>query len=116
MTNHAPQYKHLIDTQWKPGVSGNPSGKPKGTKHLSTWIKELMDDEDFEFTLADGSKHYGTPIKAIVTVLIRRAVEGDMRAFDLLGKYGYGTKVELTQQELPVPILGGLSQNVSKTD
>ena len=27
---------------WKPGQSGNPSGKPKGTNHLSTWIRELI--------------------------------------------------------------------------
>ena len=30
---------------WLPGQSGNPSGKPKGIKNLSTWIREFLEDE-----------------------------------------------------------------------
>jgi hypothetical protein len=38
----------------------------------------------------------GAPVKAIIKVLITRAQNGDVRAFDALAKYGYGTKVEVT--------------------
>lgn len=83
------------DTQFKPGESGNPSGAAKGSKHLSTWIKELLDDE--EFTLADfrGSEYKGAPIKAIVQVAMYKAVEGDKDAREWLAKYGYGNKLEI---------------------
>ena len=99
---------------WKPGQSGNPSGKPRGTKHLSSWIKELMEDEQFNRRLIDGSIVQGAPIKAVVQTVILKAIDGDLRAFDLLGRYGYGTKLELTSkdEQLPVPILGALSKDI----
>ena len=45
----------LIDTilLFKPGVSGNPKGRPPGTKSLKTYAKEyllsLSDEEKLEF-------------------------------------------------------------------
>lgn len=96
---------------WKPGQSGNPNGKPKGTKHLSTWIRELMEDESFEFQLKDGTLIKNAPVKAIVCTLLNKAIDGDLRAIDLIGKYGYGSKVDITSnyKPLPIPILGGIS-------
>ena len=109
MSNYSPKTEHLKATQWRPGQSGNPAGKPLGTKHISTYIREMMDDDDFEQKLADGSILKGSPVKAVVKTLILRALNGDLRAFDLLAKYGYGTKIELEARELPQPILSGLS-------
>lgn len=84
------------ETRWKPGQSGNPDGKPKGTKHLSTHIKEMLEDDNFELKLKDGSILKGRPVEAIIKTAVAKAVSGDMRAFDMLGKYGYGTKLDLT--------------------
>lgn len=91
---------------WQPGQSGNPSGKPKGTKHLSSWIQELMEDEEFIHKVKGGKTKKEVPIKAIVTTLILKAIDGDTKAFDLLAKYGYGTKHDITSknQQLPMPI------------
>lgn len=105
---------HMANEQnlkpWQPGQSGNPAGKPKGTRHLSTWIQEMMEDDRFEQRLRNGQVKYEAPVKAIVTVLIQRAIEGDLKAFDLLAKYGYGTRLDITSKDqlLPVPILSGL--------
>lgn len=49
-----------------------------------------MEDEQFEGKLMDGTLIKGAPIKAIVNTLILKAIGGDEKAFDLLGKYGYG--------------------------
>lgn len=44
---------HLKPYQFKPGQSGNPSGKRKGTvslkKYAQKYIQELTDDEKLEF-------------------------------------------------------------------
>lgn len=86
------------DTQFQPGQSGNPAGVPKGTKHLSTWIQQLLNDEKFEAQIQRGLKivdYKGAPIKAIIQAQMIRALNGDVKAFDVLGKYGYGTKTEI---------------------
>jgi len=112
MANPNPKTEHLESTQWQPGQSGNPAGKPKGTKHLSSWIRELMENEGFEHKLENGTIVHEAPVQAIVHVLIQKALRGDMKAFDLLGKYGYGSRIDITSEDrpLPTPIMGGLSR------
>ena len=38
------------ETQFKPGESGNPNGRPAGSKNLATIIREL-EDENFDWSL-----------------------------------------------------------------
>lgn len=87
-----------IATRFKPGQSGNPDGKPKGTKHINSWIQELLEDEDFEADLIDSKKGLvefkGAPIKAIILAQRHKAVNGDQKAVDLLLKYGWPAKNE----------------------
>jgi hypothetical protein len=95
------------NTQYRPGESGNPAGKPKGALHLSTHIQNLLNDPEFTTWVTDpkeGWKEYtGAPVKAIIRVLIIKAMAGDVKAFDALGKYGYGTKLQLSNDpENPV--------------
>lgn len=85
--------------QWKPGQSGNPAGKPKGAKQLSTWIQNLLNDDEFEFIILGGKdkgkqiSYKGAPIKAIVGVAIHKAMKGDVKWADWLAKHGYGSKI-----------------------
>jgi len=77
---------------WKPGQSGNPRGMTKGTKHASTWIQELLNDEDFNITISK-KRYKGAPLRAMVKAQVIRAMDGDTRAFDVLLKHGWG-KIE----------------------
>ena len=43
--------KPPIHTQWPPGQSGNPSGRPKGRRNLKTELKELLGKQ---ITIRDG--------------------------------------------------------------
>jgi len=115
MSNPSPVTEHLNATKWKSGQSGNPKGKPKGTKHLSTWIREMMEDENFEYKLASGTLINEAPVKAIVKTMIIKAIDGDIRAFDIIGKYGYGTRPEVMAgiNTQVIPILGGLTDKES---
>lgn len=114
MTNYNPKTEHLNNTQWLPGQSGNPAGKPKGVKHLSTWIQEVMEDETFEQKLTDGIIFKGVPAKAIVTCLIIKALSGDMKAFDLIGKYGYSVNLDPNNLSNHLPQLIQWGSNVKK--
>lgn len=88
-------------TQFKPGESGNPAGKPKGTKHINTWVQELLHDDEFQAWISDartGVKEYkGAPIKAIIKAQIIKAVNGDTKAYDSLVKSGWVQKQEIDQ-------------------
>lgn len=86
--------------KFKPGESGNPAGKPKGTKHLSTRIQEMLGDPKFTdklrkidgFSDADGA----TPMEVIVGAAMVAAAKGDGKARDWLGKFGYGHQIDIT--------------------
>jgi hypothetical protein len=84
--------------KFEPGVSGNPAGNHKRTKHLSTWIQDLLNDEEFEAQILEGYKivdFKGAPIKAIIKAQMIKALNGDVKAFESLAKFGYGTKTEV---------------------
>lgn len=83
-------------TQFQPGVSGNPAGKPPGTRSLSATIQEIMEDDDFEVELKGGAKLKGRPSKKITEVMYKLALSGNTKAADWIAKYGYGTKLDLT--------------------
>lgn len=76
------------------------NGNKKGTKHLSTHIQELLNDEEFTAWIPDareGFKEFkGAPMKAILRALAIKAAKGDVKAFDALAKYGYGQKIDIT--------------------
>lgn len=60
--------------QFKPGQSGNPAGKPKGTKHLSTILKAMLNEEveiDGKMIKFD---------QALIKRLLKKATEGDIKA------------------------------------
>lgn len=90
-------------TQFPPGVSGNPAGKPKGTRSLSTIIRDLLEGEqDFNWALLpdnsnDLKKKYESvvPFEAIVFVASGQAMRGDQAAREWLRKAGYGDKLDI---------------------
>jgi hypothetical protein len=89
--------------KFKPGQSGNPNGRPKGTKNLATIIREL-EAEDFDWTHVpiknkEAVMQMGSPFKAIVLVALGQAVSGDKAAREWLRKAGYGDKLDITSNE-----------------
>lgn len=81
-----------------PPVKGevrNPKGKPKGTIHLSTHIQNMLNDENFELKLKDGTLLKEMPVKAIIKTAIAKSLSGDTRAMEILFKHGYGEKLKV---------------------
>lgn len=88
---------------FKEGYDARRGSKPLGSKHISTYIREMMEDESFKYIMPDGNTVSGAPIKAILSVLMMKAIHGDLRAIDLIAKYGYGTKTNITL-DVPAPV------------
>lgn len=76
------------------------NGAPKGTKHISTWIQEMMNDNEFETQVLDsktGWKDYkGAPLKAIIQVAAKQALAGDDKAREWLAKHGWKAQLDIT--------------------
>lgn len=83
-------------TRFKPGVSGNPAGRPKGSKNVRTVVRNMLLDEDFDWSMLSTLNSeklkimYGTVGKAIAMRAMVDAINGDVRAAEWLRKTAYG--------------------------
>ena len=64
--------------QFKRGQSGNPKGRPKRTRNLSTLVRKVL-DETVEATI-EGKRRRIDRREAMVRVLVNNAMKGDPRA------------------------------------
>ena len=63
---------------FKPGKSGNPKGRPKGARSLSTILREML-EEPIDIVV-DGKKERREFREVIIRKLLKKANDGDMRA------------------------------------
>lgn len=109
-------------TPWKPGQSGNPNGKPKGSKSLASIIREL-EDEEFDWNripikdrekmqaLAAEFGPVGSPFRVMIYRALMDAVLGKgaekSSAREFLRKAGYGDKLDITTKgkEIQSPLI-----------
>ena len=72
------------NTQFQPGQSGNPKGRPKGTRNLAT---DLAEELEQKILITEGGKQqWTTKQQAVIKTLIAKAVKGETRAADVLIK------------------------------
>lgn len=73
---------------WQPGVSGNPRGRPKGSRNIKKVIQDLLNDPNAARKLALRlPRDTETPLEAIVHTLMVKAIRGDVRASEILLKH-----------------------------
>jgi hypothetical protein len=65
-------------SQFKPGRSGNPSGKAKGLRSMSAELRDILGEEIT--VAADGAIKTVSKQRALASSLITAAIEGDLRA------------------------------------
>lgn len=73
-------------TKFKKGQSGNPAGRPKLRD-----IKEVLTD------LLSQEKNKQQLVDAVMTVVVNKALKGDLKAADMLLSYTYGKPTQKTE-------------------
>ena len=73
----------------------------KGSKHLSTLIREIGENIDWDKTTLKNKEQmkalYGNNgWKAIVYVAMTKSMAGDAKAMEWLAKHGYGQNIDIT--------------------
>jgi len=71
-------------SRFKPGQSGNPKGRPKGRKNIHTIFEETLYKP---VTVTENGRKRKVPaIEALFLSLLRKSLDGDMRALEKLTK------------------------------
>lgn len=71
---------------WKKGQSGNPAGRKPGSRNVSTIVRKMLEQNTVDEMLVSNNladMAHGQPIsyaKAMVLAMIKKALEGDIRA------------------------------------
>lgn len=103
--------------QFKPGLSGNPKGRPRGSRNASTLLDEALKER---VTVSEnGRRRKVTKLEVILKQLVNSAAQGDHRAIRLLLEWT--EKLELTDRSgKPLTLvqlleaIGGLSDEGEK--
>jgi hypothetical protein len=75
-------------SKFKKGQSGNPAGRKKGTlKDIKVVLQDLLGQEKNGAQLIDG----------LMTVVVNKALKGDLKAVEMLLGYTYGKATQRTE-------------------
>jgi hypothetical protein len=77
MPNPNPNYS----TRFQPGQSGNPAGRPPGSKSIAGRLKDLLERAEISGKPIEGGKQVAD---LVADVIVERALKGDFRFMDLL--------------------------------
>ena len=66
-------------SQFKPGQSGNPRGRPKGSRNTATMLNEILREK---VTVNQGGRRVRmSRLEVMIRTSVRKAVQGDSRAY-----------------------------------
>jgi hypothetical protein len=69
-------------TRFKPGLSGNPRGRPKEAKNLSTLVHEALNE--LIIVAENGRRRKISKRRAIIKQLVNRSAQADLKATQIL--------------------------------
>jgi hypothetical protein len=74
--------KPPIHTRYKQGQSGNPRGRPSGSKNLRTLVTDAVNE--LVVVTEEGRRRKISKRQAMIMQLVNQALKGDLRAFKIL--------------------------------
>lgn len=69
-------------TRFKPGRSGNPRGRPSGSKNLKTLLSEALNET--VIVVDNGRRKKITKREAVIAQLVNKSAKADLRAIKIL--------------------------------
>ena len=89
-----------VHTQFKPGRSGNPKGRPKGSQNIATALERELNTR---ITITEnGRQRTITKLEATVKQLVNKAASGDTKSMQLL--VGLTRGIDATAADVTVPL------------
>lgn len=85
---------------FKKGESGNPAGRPKGSKNRSTIARRWLEVNQNLKNPLTGENETMSQEDLMTLALIKKAREGDVNAYKALMDSGYGAPVQQIEQTL----------------
>ena len=90
--------KGQIEPRWQKGESGNPNGRPKGSKNRSTIARHWLEVNQNLKNPLTGDNENMSQEDLMTLALIKKAREGDVQAYRALMDSGYGAPVQQIEQ------------------
>jgi hypothetical protein len=90
--------KGQIEPRWQKGESGNPNGRPKGSKNRSTIARKWLEVNQSLKNPLTGESEIMSQEDLMTLALIKKAREGDVTAYKALMDSGYGAPLQQIEQ------------------
>jgi hypothetical protein len=90
--------KGQIEPRWEKGESGNPNGRPKGSKNRSTIARKWLEVNQSLKNPLTGESETMSQEDLMTLALIKKAREGDVTAYKALMDSGYGAPLQQIEQ------------------
>jgi hypothetical protein len=106
--------KGQIEPRWEKGESGNPNGRPKGSKNRSTIARQWLEVNQSLKNPLTGEQETMSQEDLMTLALIKKAREGDVNAYKALMDSGYGAPIQQVEQTIiEQPLFPDVSENDS---
>jgi hypothetical protein len=87
-----------LKPNWEKGESGNPNGRPKGSKNRSTIAKYWLEVNQNLKNPLTSEEETMSQEDLMTLALIKKARDGDVNAYKALMDSGYGAPVQQIEQ------------------
>jgi hypothetical protein len=99
---------------FKKGESGNPAGRPKGSKNRSTIARQWLEVNQNLKNPLTGENETMSQEDLMTLALIKKAREGDVNAYKALMDSGYGAPVQqIEQTNIEIPLFPDVQEDNS---
>jgi hypothetical protein len=106
--------KGQIEPRWEKGESGNPNGRPKGSKNRSTIARRWLEVNQSLKNPITGENETMSQEDLMTLALIKKAREGDVNAYKALMDSGYGSPVQqIEQTNIEIPLFPDVQEDNS---
>ena len=95
-----PNPENVEKHKFEKGESGNPNGRPKGSKNRSTIARQWLEVNQSLKNPLTGENETMSQEDLMTLALIKKAREGDVNAYKALMDSGYGSPVQQIEQTI----------------